>query len=325
MHKTEKTFKPIAWSLIGRGSFIDCEVNSLSGKGFISLHRKLKDNPVWQDPNYLKLWVYCLFEASHRDREQLIGNEIVPLKRGQFVTGRNSLADEMNLGVKPKQRLNDRTWFRYLKNLETWGMLTIKSTNKYSVVTIDNYDTYQDNFNKKVQDSDQQLSNKSPATDQQLSTNNNVNNYNNLNNITTTDIGDEILKSEGEKEIKTSAAILNRYMELKGAMHFSPKDEMAANEIERENIPLEEAIKYLDDCFSDFEQRKKHSRDKINGLDYCVGYIFDRHHENKEENNNVTRIHGFRGGDARGFKKGTSYEQAKKELEAAERALGRGM
>ena len=152
-------------------------------KGFISLHRKLKNNPVWSDPNYLKLWIYCLFEASHSDREQLIGNEIVQLKRGQFMTGRNALSEEMNRGVKPKQRLSERTWFRYLDNLESWQMLSINKTNKYSVVTIDNYDTYQDVFNKVDQDSDQQLSNSCPTNDQQLSTNNNYNNSNNLNKL----------------------------------------------------------------------------------------------------------------------------------------------
>lgn len=140
-------------------------------QGFISLHRKLMDNPIWSDPHYLKLWMYCLFTASHKEHEQLVGNQLVKLQRGQFVKGRFSLSEEMNKGMKPKQKLNDKTWWRYLENLEKWGMLTIKSTNKYSVVTIDKYDLYQDVFNK----SDQQKSNSCPSNDQQMSTNNNGN------------------------------------------------------------------------------------------------------------------------------------------------------
>lgn len=143
-------------------------------QGFISLHRKLMDNPLWSDSNYLKLWVYCLFEASHKDHEQLVGNQMVKLKRGQFVKGRFALADDMNKGVKPKQRLNDKTWWRYLENLEKWQMLTIKSTNKFSVITIDKYDFYQSISNKQ----DQQKSNDCPSNDQQMSTNNNGNNVN---------------------------------------------------------------------------------------------------------------------------------------------------
>lgn len=168
-------------------------------KGFISLHRKLKNNPVWNDPNYLKLWIYCLFEASHKDREQLIGNEVVKLKRGQFITGRNALAEEMNRGVKPKQKLNERTWFRYLKNLEKWGMLSIKSTNKYSIVTIVNYSIYQDVFKKGDHEVDQQLSSSCPTTDQQLSTNNNVNNVNNY--LSSSNIGAELIDEDWKEVI----------------------------------------------------------------------------------------------------------------------------
>jgi hypothetical protein len=151
-------------------------------QGFISLHRKLMDNPIWSDPNYLKLWIYCLFEASHKEHDQLVGNQMIKLERGQFVKGRFALAEDMNKGVKPKQKLNDKTWWRHLENLEKWGMLTIKSTNKYSVVTIDKYDFYQSVFNKKDQEVDQQMSNSCPSNDQQMSTNNNVNNVNNANN-----------------------------------------------------------------------------------------------------------------------------------------------
>ena len=150
-------------------------------RGFISLHRKVMSSAIWSDANYLKLWIYCLLEASHKDRKQLVGNEMISLERGQFVTGRFSLSDEMNRGVKPKQRLSERTWFRYLENLEMWGMLTIKSTNKYSVVTINKYDDYQGVFNNDVQQTDHQVSNKSPSNDQQMTTNNNVNNANNVN------------------------------------------------------------------------------------------------------------------------------------------------
>lgn len=147
-------------------------------QGFISLHRKLMDNPIWGDSNYLKLWIYCLFKATHQEHEQLVGNQMVKLERGQFVTGRNTLADDLNHRVKPKQQLDNLTWFRYLKNLEKWGMLNIKTTNKYSVVTIDKYDFYQDVFKKVEQDSEHQMNNKRTSNEQQMNTNNNINNVN---------------------------------------------------------------------------------------------------------------------------------------------------
>lgn len=143
-------------------------------------------------------------------------------------------------------------------------------------------------------------------------------------NITTTIHARKINNSTGRNKIKMKNAILNRFLELRGtSLHFSPKDESAAEEIEKEGIPLEDAIKYLEDCFADYEKRKKHSRDRINGLDYCVGYIFDRHYRKLEVKNNVTRIHGYRGRDARGFTKGKSYEQAIREAELARKSFNR--
>lgn len=147
-------------------------------QGWISLHRKLMENAVWGDPNYLKLWIYCLFKASHQDHEQLIGNQMIQLKVGQFVTGRIALSDDLNRGVKPKLRLDELTWWRHLKNLEKWGMLNIKTTNKYSVITIDKYEVYQDIQDKVEQETEQQMNNKRTSNEHHLNTNNNVNNVN---------------------------------------------------------------------------------------------------------------------------------------------------
>lgn len=143
-------------------------------KGWISMHRKLMKNPVWQDPNYLKLWMYCLFKATHTEHEQLVGNTLEKLEPGQFVTGREALEEDMNEGVKPKMKLSQSTWWRYLNNLEKWKMLNIKKTNKYSVVSILNWSYYQN--------VEQQMNNKWTSNEQQLNTNNNVNNGFNVNN-----------------------------------------------------------------------------------------------------------------------------------------------
>lgn len=139
-------------------------------------------NPIWADPNYLKLWIYCLFQASYKEHEQLVGNQMVKLERGQFITGRFALAEEMNRGVKPKQRINELTWWRHLSNLEKFGMLNIKTTNKYSIVTVENYDFYQGMVSKDEQQSEQQLNNKRTTDEQQLNTNNKDNKKNKDNN-----------------------------------------------------------------------------------------------------------------------------------------------
>lgn len=134
-------------------------------QGYVKIHRKMMQSPIWQDPYYFKIWMYCLMKASHKEHDQLVGNNIITLEKGQFITGRNSLADDLNKGMKPNQRLSNKTWYRYMENLEKWQMLTINKTNKYSVVSIVKWSEYQE--------SDHQLSNKSPSVVHQLSTNKN--------------------------------------------------------------------------------------------------------------------------------------------------------
>lgn len=158
----------------------DERVNAL--QGWVSIHRKIMNNPVWQDPKLLKLWMLCLLEASHKEHEQLVGKQIIKLEPGQFITGRFSLAESYNYGMKKNEKVNERTLWRWLKGLENDDFLTIKSETKYSVITINNWNLYQHD----VQLNDQQVSNKCPANVQQVSTNNNGNKGNNDNNLNTT-------------------------------------------------------------------------------------------------------------------------------------------
>lgn len=136
-------------------------------QGWISLHRKIIDNPIYSNANMLKLWIHCLLKASHAEHKQLVGNQMVILEKGQFVTGRDTLFEEFNKGVKNDEVVSRSTLWRWLKNFETWQMLNIKTTTKYSVVTVFNWCEYQQ--------SEQQVNSKRTASEQQVNTNNNVN------------------------------------------------------------------------------------------------------------------------------------------------------
>lgn len=140
-------------------------------QGYIKLYRKILDSPVWGDPYYLKLWLYCLIKATHTEREVIIGNQTITLKPGEFITGRKALTQELNAGMKPKQKLNESTWWRYLNNLEKLQMLNIKKTNKFSVVTILNWVEYQETGH--------QMNIKRTTDEHQMNTNNNVKNVKN--------------------------------------------------------------------------------------------------------------------------------------------------
>ncbi len=143
-------------------------------QGYIALHRKTIKSTVFQDDGLFKLWCYCLMKATHKEREFLHGGILVSLKCGQFITGRKVLTDELN---STEQKVRSR-----LALLEKMGNLTIKSTNKYSIITVVKWEDYQTQRNE--------ITNKQPTNNQQITTNNNVNNDNN-----TTEPSSEDLKA----------------------------------------------------------------------------------------------------------------------------------
>lgn len=123
--------------------------------GWIKLHRKIKENPIFANSDMFKLWALCLIKATHKEHDQLVGNQMVKLLPGEFVTGRHELASEFNEGVKPSEKVSPSTVWRYMKNFEKWQMLNIKSGNKFSVISITNWSEYQQseqqvNTNKNV-------------------------------------------------------------------------------------------------------------------------------------------------------------------------------
>lgn len=204
--------------------------------GWIKLHRKILDNPFFADSKKLKLWVLCLLKASHTERKQVVGNQVIFLEKGQFVTGRVSLAVEYNKDVIGIERVSEQTLWRWMKILEKEQMLNINSTTKYSVITIANWNYHQQG--------EQQVFNNQTAHDQQSNTNKNVENVENLKN-------EKKEKGKGQKSSTSDVDFENAYLlyELMLENAYSPKPnfERWADHfrILRNNGNDDETIKYL--------------------------------------------------------------------------------
>ncbi|MGY3732427.1 conserved phage C-terminal domain-containing protein [Pediococcus acidilactici] len=143
----------------------------MSDQGWISLYRKIQNSFVWTNSDQLKLWLLILMKANHSENKFLFNGEELSVSKGQMVTGVNVLASDFNEGVKPVNRVAGRTLWRWLKKFEKEQMLSIESTSKYSVITVLNWDEYQQN--------DNHLSSSGQSSVKHLSTNNNDNNENN--------------------------------------------------------------------------------------------------------------------------------------------------
>ena len=143
--------------------------------GYIKLYRKITNSFVWTNPNMLKLWLLCLMKASHKESKFLFNGKEVVVSSGQFVTGGYAIAKEFNEGASSDNQVVGRTLWRWLKKFENEEMLSIKSTTKYSVITINNWHEYQSN--------DNQVSSECQTTVKRVSTYKNDKNDKNEKNI----------------------------------------------------------------------------------------------------------------------------------------------
>ena len=134
--------------------------------GWVKLHRKILDNAIFKNDKLFRVFMYLLLKASHSERDQLIGDSIVRLNVGQWATGRNAISRDTGLTEQ-----NVRT---AISKLEKLDILTIKVTVKYSIFSISNWDSYQQD--------NQQVTNSQPTSNQQVTTNNKVKNLKNEKN-----------------------------------------------------------------------------------------------------------------------------------------------
>ena len=125
--------------------------------GWIKLYRKSIDSGLMQNPELWTFWCWCLLKASHKTKKQMVGMQMVDLKPGQLVFGRKAAAHELCLTER-----KIRTIVQKLKNLEN---LTIKTTNKFSIISIANWNSYQQETSECDQQSDQHVTSKRPASD----------------------------------------------------------------------------------------------------------------------------------------------------------------
>lgn len=126
--------------------------------GWIKKHRKVMDSLVWTDPYKYKLFDMLTMLAQFDDGVFQFNGEEIAVSSGQIVTGRDALAFLYNRGAKPVHQMSSRNLWRMIKNFEKDGMLSIKSTTKYSVITVINYDYYQSSVQQPVQQSASNLS-----------------------------------------------------------------------------------------------------------------------------------------------------------------------
>ncbi|HEI7060427.1 TPA: DnaD domain-containing protein [Staphylococcus aureus] len=153
--------------------------------GWISIDRSIQNHWLFKEKrtfSKFEAWIYLLMEANHSKAKVPIGNQIVTVERGQRLTSVLTLSDLFNWS-----RFKVKT---FLDLLESDGMLEVKTTSKYTLITIVNYDFYQSEQGRNQHQNDikptskQHQSNINPTSKQhQTNTNNNDNKDNNEKNV----------------------------------------------------------------------------------------------------------------------------------------------
>lgn len=103
----------------------------MNNEGWIKLHRSILDWQWYKDINTFYLFTYLILSANYEPKKWLE----YTIERGQVVIGRKALSETLKLS---EQQIRTA-----LKKLEKSGNITTKSTNRFTIVTICNYDKYQ--------------------------------------------------------------------------------------------------------------------------------------------------------------------------------------
>lgn len=141
-------------------------------KGYIKIYRKIMEWEWYTDTNVKVVFIHCLLKANFTQKNW----RGITIERGSFITSYANLARELNLSVK-QVRLA-------IEKLKKTGELAIKTTNKYSIITIKNYDEYQSRGMQEDNQEDTQKANKGQTKGKQRATTKNDKNDNNDNNDT---------------------------------------------------------------------------------------------------------------------------------------------
>lgn len=144
--------------------------------GWISIHRKIQDNIIWNDKPFNRgaAWIDLIMLANHENKKIIFNGSMVEIKRGEKITSLRKLSERWGWSRGKTKK--------FLNLLKDENMIEFKTDHQKTTYKIVNYNVYQnEGLDKRATEkplNDQQKATEKPLND----TNNNVNNVNNVNN-----------------------------------------------------------------------------------------------------------------------------------------------
>lgn len=100
-------------------------------EGWVTLHRKFLQWEWFDIPEMVKFFIYLLLMAGYSERKY----RGIQLQRGQIITSTPIMMKDT--------KLSEQQIRTCIKRLKSTGEITCKTTNKFTIITICNYDRYQ--------------------------------------------------------------------------------------------------------------------------------------------------------------------------------------
>jgi hypothetical protein len=144
--------------------------DSQMNNGWIKIHRKFIDWQWFGSSEAVHLFIYLTLKANHADK-MWQGHEV---KRGELITSIGHLSIATGISQRSVRTL--------LKKFANTGEIEVKTTNKFTIVTICKYECYQLTDEENDKQNVTQTTNKRQTTDKQVTTNKNDKNYKNEKN-----------------------------------------------------------------------------------------------------------------------------------------------
>lgn len=136
--------------------------------GWIKIYRSIESWEWYTDSIALHLFLHLLIKANHADNRW----QGIVIKRGQLVTSLSSLSSATGISVK---KIRNR-----LDKLAQSKEIIVKTTNRFSIITVCNYDSYQSTDDDEGQAEGKQKAIKGQSKGNQRATNKNEKNEKNI-------------------------------------------------------------------------------------------------------------------------------------------------
>ena len=147
-------------------------------KGYVKAHRKVLDSQMYKNLTSKQrdvFWV-CIMLANHKTNDWTWHGKRFTCNPGQFITSVKSL-NELTAGDTSTRMIRTA-----LDILVDWQFLTKESDSQSTLITIINWDVYQNQSFGENGETDKRLTNERQTIDKRLTTNKNVKNEKNIKN-----------------------------------------------------------------------------------------------------------------------------------------------